>query len=292
MLRQIKRKLIGIVSVILSFVSYKTLCQFMYLIAYKRLPDLKSPKLLSEKIMWSAIYKYRNDPLVSKCADKVEVREYVKVNGYSEVLNTVYGVWTNANDIEWDKLPEKFVLKCNHASGYNIVCDNKQKIDVAATVNRLNKWLTTDYWKQSGEIFYKNITPQIICEKYIETDDGKPPKDYKFFCSNGKVKFLFVAMDRINNQTKFNFFTPDWEPIPVTDTAHPPYNGFIKKPENLDEMISIAENLSKPWAQVRIDFYDEGNVIIFGEITFMHHGGKPHFSPSEYDRIFGDMIEL
>ncbi|WP_302160118.1 ATP-grasp fold amidoligase family protein [uncultured Ruminococcus sp.] len=288
----IKKSIITSTSSILSVVSYKNLCRFMYFLAYKRLPNLKKPKLMSEKIMWSAINQYKCDPLVAKCADKVSVRDYIEEKGYAFILNTIYGVWDNANRIDWDHLPSKFVLKCNHASGFNIICTDKSKLNIQETEKKLNKWLATDYWKQSGEIFYKNIPKRIICEKFIETSDGKPPKDYKFFCSHGKVKFLFVAMDRVNNETKFNFFTPEWVPIPVTDIAHPPYKGDIPKPKELEEMIRIAEDLSKPWGQVRVDFYCESDQIVFGELTFMHHGGKPQFSPQKYDKIFGDLFDV
>lgn len=288
----LKKKIIVMTSSVLSVVSYKNLCRFMYFVAYKRLPDLKNPKLMSEKIMWSALNKYKNNSLVSKCADKVAVREYIEEMGYSSILNEVYGIWSDASEINWGELPSKFVMKCNHASGLNLVCTDKDKLDKADTVKMLNKWLKIDYWKQSGEVFYKNIPRRIICEKFIETFDEKPPKDYKFFCSNGKVKFLYLAMDRVNNVTKFNFFTPDWEPIPVTDLAHPPYKGVIEKPKMLGEMIKIAEDLSKPWGQVRVDFYCEQDKIIFGELTFMHHGGKPQFSPKEYDAIFGEMFDV
>lgn len=287
-----KRELLKICSLVLSKVSYKNLCRVMYYAAYKRLPNLKHPKLLSEKIMWSAIYQYQKDPLVAQCADKVAVREYISHKGYSSILNEIYGIWDDASKINWEALPKKFVIKCNHASGLNLVCVDKSTLNYQMAEETLNKWLKVNYWKQSGEIFYKNIDRKLICEKFIETADKKPPKDYKFFCSNGKVKFLYVALNRVNNNTNFNFFTPEWEPIPVTDVAHPQYSGMIPKPNNLDEMIKIAEDISRPWGQVRVDFYDENDEIIFGELTFMHHGGKPQFEPKKYDEIFGSMIDL
>lgn len=287
-----KKILIKLGSFVLSKISFKAWNVFMYLISYRRFPDLKKPKLFSEKMTWLLLNKYKNDPLVAKCADKVAVRDYIASKGYEYILNEIYGIWDDASKIEWEKLPEKFVLKCNHASGLNFICKDKSKINVSEVINLLNKWLHVEYWKRGAEIFYKNIPKRIICEKYIETSDGKPPKDYKFFCSKGKVKFLFVASDRYNNQTKFNFFTPDWTPIDVIDKEHPPYKGEISKPDNLSEMIRIAEDLSTPWELVRIDFYNENNKIIFGEITFMHHGGKPQFSPKRYDAIFGEMFDI
>lgn len=219
----IKRRIINFISSILAETSYKNLCKFMYFISYKRFPNLSNPELMSEKIMWLAINEYKDNPLVAKCADKVAVREYVSEKGYASILNEVYGVWSDARDIDWEILPEKFVMKCNHASGLNLICTNKANLDIENTVRKLNNWLKEDYWKKSGEIFYKQIPRRIICEKYIDTIDGKPPKDYKFFCSKGQVKFLFLAMDRVNNETKFNFFMPDWTPIPVIDVAHPPF---------------------------------------------------------------------
>lgn len=290
--KKFSRWILNVSSSVMSVLSYKSLCKIMYYATYKRFPNLKSPTLFSEKLMWYAINKYKNDPLVAKCADKVSVREYVSEKGYSSILNEVYGIWDDANKIKWEDLPDKFVMKCNHASGLNLICKNKSELDCKRWTEVLNQWLKVKYWKQSGELFYKKIKPQIICEKYIETADNAPPKDYKFFCSNGKVVFLYVALDRIDNNTKFVFYTPSWERIPVDDLKHPSCGISVDRPENLEEMTTIAEDLSKEWPQVRVDFYNENNKIIFGEITFLHQGGKPNFSPSSYDKKFGDLFTI
>ena len=277
---------------ILSHVSNRLLIQFLYYVSYKRFPNLKEPTLFSEKINYLALNDFFKDPQVSICADKVRVRDYIEGLGLKEILINNYGVWENAKDIDWDALPSKFVLKCNHGSGYNIVCTDKSKLDINDVTNRLNNWLKNDYWKRSGELFYKDIKPLILCEEFIKTSDGLPPKDYKFFCSYGEPKFLFVAQERGETTTKFDFFTPEWEFIPVTDAAHPHYQGNTLKPDGLEKMLSLCRIIAKKWPLVRVDFYNEKGKVYFGEITFMHHAGHPIFVPAEYDRIFGEMFPL
>ena len=277
---------------ILAKCSSKALIQFLYYVTYKKLPNLRNPLLFSEKINYLALHEFSKDPTVPICADKVRVRDYITELGLSDILIKSYGNWADANSIDWEKLPNKFVLKCNHGSGYNIVCKDKEKLDKRETIERLNCWLKTDYSKRSGELFYKDIKPLILCEEFLETEDEQPPKDYKFFCSFGEPKFLFVAQERGENSTKFDFYTPDWKFIPVTDAAHPHYQGETLKPEGFERMLSLCRIIAGKWPLVRVDFYNENGKVYFGEITFMHHGGHPVFIPAEYDRIFGDMFPL
>ena len=248
--------------------------------------DLENPQTLNEKMMYLKLNKYWNKQFVADRADKYAVREVIKEAGCPEILIDLYGVWDRVEDIDWDSLPDKFAIKCNHGSGYNIICKNKSEFNIKEAEKKLRKWMKEKYGVNRAEQgIYSKIRKKIIAEKFIETADGMPPKDYKFFCSYGKVKFLFVASDRVDNQTKFDYYYPDWTWIPVKN-QHPNV-GPTEKPEMLDAMIRYAEILSKDLPLVRVDLYNEGKDIIFGELTFTHFGCLNSFDPDEYDLTFG-----
>lgn len=251
----------------------------------KRL-NLSNPQTLNEKMMYLKLNTYWNQQYVSDCADKYEIHRVVREKGCPEILNELYGAWDNVEDIDWDSLPQKFAIKCNHGSGYNIICNDKTTFDIASVKKKLKKWMKESYGVNRAEQgIYSKIKRKIIAEKFIETADKMPPKDYKFFCSYGEVKFLFVASDRINGQTKFDYYYPDWTWIPVKN-QHPNV-GQTEKPEMLDQMIEYAKKLSKDLPLIRVDLYNEGTQIIFGELTFTHFGCLNSFDPDEYDLIFG-----
>lgn len=252
----------------------------------KKKLNLKDPQTLNEKMMYLKLKVYWNKQFVADRADKYAVREIVTKAGCPEILNDLIGVWDRVEDIDWDVLPEKFAIKCNHGSGYNIICKNKSDFDVDLAKKLLKKWLKERYGVEKVEQgIYSKIKPRVIAERYIDTTDGMPPKDYKFFCSYGEVKFLFVASDRINGQTKFDYYYPDWTWIPVKN-QHPNV-GPVEKPEMLEKMIEYARVLSKDLPLVRVDLYNEGPRILFGELTFTHFGCLNAFDPEEYDLVFG-----
>lgn len=260
-----------------------------YKLRFNRKLDLNNPQSLNDKLMYLKLIKYWENQTIADCADKLKVRDYVKKCGCAEILNNIYGVWEKAEEIEWGKLPNKFVLKCNHGSGYNIICNNKNNINRTDTELQLSKWMKEKYGVQYIEQgIYSKIKRRIIAEEFIETADKLPPKDYKFFCSYGKVKMLFVASDRIDDKTKFDYYWPDWTHIPVRN--HFPNNGPTDKPPALERMIDYAEKLSKGFPLVRVDLYNEGNRIVFGELTFTHFGCLNRFDPDEYDYVFGNLF--
>lgn len=264
--------------------------KFKYrLVTGKRL-NLDKPMTLNEKIQWLKLYRYRNNSLVKQCCDKYAVRQYVERNGCGEILNELYGKWNKPNDIDWEVLPNKFVLKCNHGSGQNIICERKDAFDKEGAVNNLSEWMKEDYGKANIELIYDGIPRCVIAEKYLETDDGLPLKDYKVFCSYGKPKLLFVASERNGSFAKFDYYTPEWEWIPVKN-SHP--NGeIISKPPFLSSMLSYAHKLASPFPIVRVDFYYANQRIIFGELTFLHFGGNAQFDPTSYDMEFGELFDI
>lgn len=255
-----------------------------------RIPDLKSPKTLNEKMQYLKLFVYRHNPLISQCTDKYAVREYVKEKNCGEILNDLFYVYDSVDDIEWDKLPHEFVIKCNHGSGGNIICHDKSKLDVEKAKRQLKKWMKDDYGLERVEFSYEGIERKIIVEKFIETEDSLPPRDYKIFCSWGEPKLLFVASDRYEGKTKFDYYTPSWEWIDVKN-GHP-NAGPMQRPNQLDEMLEYARKLSQDFPLVRVDLYNEFGKIIFGELTFLHFGGVTPFDPYDYDEKFGALFNL
>lgn len=248
--------------------------------------NLKDPQTLNEKMMYLKLNKYWNQQYVADRADKYAVRKVIEEVGCPEILIELYGAWDSVEDIDWDSLPNKFAIKCNHGSGYNIICKDKSSFNIQEAEDKLRRWMKEDYGVEKAEQgIYSKIHKKILAEKFIETSDGMPPKDYKFFCSYGEVKFLFVASDRVNNQTKFDYYYPDWTWIPVKN-QHPNV-GPTEKPKMLNQMIHYAEVLSKDLPLIRVDLYNEGDQIIFGELTFTHFGCLNSFAPDKYDLIFG-----
>lgn len=234
---------------------------------------------------------YWRDPLITNCIDKYKVRDEIYSRNCGEILTELYGVWDDIDDVDFSVLPEKFALKMNNGSGCNILCYDKSVLDLPAIRRLFKKEMNRNYYYTYGEWGYKNIVPKIICEELIETEDNKPPKDYKIFCFEGEPKFLFVASDRYDHQTKFDFYTTDWEWLPVKN-GHPNAGNVLPRPEKLDEMLEYARKLSKGFPQVRVDLYCEFGKIYFGELTFYHFSAFTPFEPSEYDKIFGEYFNL
>ena len=248
-----------------------------------------NPTTLNDKLMYYKFNLFWENPLVALCADKYGVRKYIEECGCPEILNPLLGAWDRGEDIDWDALPDKFALKCNHGSGYNIICKDKSSFDKEKAIKKLNEWMNTTYGYANAEQgIYSGIERKIIAEKFIETPDDLPPNDYKFFCSYGDVYLLFVACDRYEGKTKFDYYYPNWEWIPVKN-AHP-NKGVTEKPSTLDKMIEYAKKLSKPFPLVRVDFYSINDEVLFGELTFTHFGCVTPFDPQSYDESFGQLF--
>lgn len=255
--------------------------------------NIENPITFNEKLLWLKLYWY--DRSVPQCVDKLEVREVIKSKGYSNLLIPLIGEYKSFQEIDFTKLPDEYVLKATHNSGGVVVVNKKNPLNIKEAEKILTNSLKRNYYDQSQEWIYKKLEPKIICEEYLKTKDNKIPRDYKLFCFNGKVEFLFVASERGYSNgkptTKFDFYTRDWDLIDVKQ-GYDRSNTLIKKPDNLSEMIDIAEDLSKDFPQVRVDFYNEENVIKFGELTFFHFSGMTKFEPNEYDKIFGDLLDI
>ena len=259
---------------------------FKIVLKYKL--NLKEPKTFNEKIQWLKLYEWPNNELAIKCSDKYKVREFLIEKHAEEYLNQLIGVYDKAEEIEWDKLPNQFVLKCNHGCAYNIICKDKTKLDIEKTSKLLNKWLKEDFGKFNAEIHYSKIERKIICEKYL----GDNLEDYKFFCFNGKFKFMYVAIDSDDsNKEREAFFNENGELIDVTNADY----GLYKEatvPEKFKDLIKVSEDLSKDFPFVRVDWYIKDGVVTFGELTFTPSGGMMKFNPSSFDATVGEMLDI
>ena len=252
--------------------------------------NLNNPQTYNEKLQWLKLYDRK--PEYTKMVDKYSVKEYVaSIIGEEYIIPTI-GVWNKVEDIDFDKLPTQFVLKCTHDSGGLVICNDKSKLDIDNAKRTLNYFLNRNFYHLHREWPYKNIKPQIIAEEYIVDESGYELKDYKFFCFDGKVKAMFIATDRnAETETCFDFFDRDFNHLPVLN-GHPNANKAIQKPLNYEKMIELAEKLSQNIPHTRIDFYNINGKIYFGEITFFHWSGFKKFEPEKYDKIFGDWITL
>lgn len=273
---------------ILKVTPIKLVIQIENLRGYKRMLNLKQPQYFGEKIQW--IKMYGNLEQYSDLVDKYVVREIIKDKIGEEYLIPLINVYDSPEDIDFDVLPDKFVLKVNHGSGYNIICNNKSDLDRYKTKKKLEKWLKEDYAEIKKEYQYKNVSRKIICEEFINDKNGQL-LDYKFFCFNGKVEFIKVDIDRFEEYA-VNVYDIDWNLLPVKVGDNPNSLKNINKPSNLDEMIEIANKLSEGFNFVRIDLYSVDNKIYFGEITLTSYGGLTPFYPLEKDLEFASMINL
>ena len=251
--------------------------------------NLKNPVEFNEKLMWLKFNTYYNNDLITQCADKYRVRDYVKKCGCEEILNDLIGVYNNINEIEWNSLPNKFAIKCNHGAGYNIICTDKNKLDEKQVKKQLSEWMKEDYSKIAAEMQYKNINRKIICEKYIDMGNNKLPTDYKLYCFNGKVKIILVMKDRESTVTR-EFYNEKWERLYLRDYEGSPAQP-TSKPDNLEKMIEYAEKLSKPFEFVRVDLYDVNQKILFGELTFTPTGCLAKYK-NDVSKEMGSWIKI
>lgn len=254
-----------------------------------RTPDLINPVRFSEKLQWYKLH--HRDPLMQQCADKVAVRDYIQSVGYDYLLNDIYGVYNSVKEIDLESLPDCFVLKAAHGSGQNIIVKDKTKINWLQAKLMLWSWLHQDISWSGREWVYSGMPRRIVAEKFLVDESGEL-RDYKFFCFNGKPQFMQLEVGRFTSQNTRNFYDMNWQLLPFgKELPHNP-NINVPKPKMFEQMKSIATDLCKPFQYVRVDLYQVGDKVYFGELTFFPAGGAPDFVPDEYDTIVGNMWHL
>ncbi|MEI3598485.1 MULTISPECIES: ATP-grasp fold amidoligase family protein [unclassified Oceanobacillus] len=258
-----------------------------------REPELENPIEFADKLQWLKLYWY--DPFAVKCADKYEVREIISEKIGSDFLNELYGVYESVDEINLEKLPNSFVLKATHSSGYNFVCKDKNLIDWNVKFKELRKWLKINYYWRNREWVYKDIKPRIICEKYLsENEKTQSLTDYKIYCFNGKPKYCQVIKDRSSDGgTTIDFFDTEWRHMEFTGLQKSPNSTEeINRPDRYEEMLWLSEKLSEKFPFVRVDFYYVKGKIYFGELTFFPMSGFGKFEPSVWNRKIGSLLNL
>lgn len=250
--------------------------------------NLNVPTTFNEKIIWLKMNKlYKNAHIL---ADKVLVKEHVKkIIGDKYIIPNI-AVYDDPEEIKLYDLPSRFVLKANHGSGWNIVCENKSNFNIMEAKIKFHKWLKINYYDIGKEYQYQKIQPKILCETYLENTKDNPLLDYKIFCFGGKPEIIQVDFDRFTKHTR-KYYDKCWRPLPFT-ILYPLKGSELSKPDALNEMLDIAEKLSKDMSFARIDLYYHKKNIYFGEITFHPEGGFGPFIPQEYDFTIGEYLHL
>ena len=266
--------------------------KYRYKQVFGRSLDLKHPKAFSEKNQWLKLHDRK--PIYSKLVDKYEVKPIIaKIIGDEYIINTL-GVWDNYDDIDFDKLPNQFVLKCTHDSASITICLDKTKFDKNQHAWKYNDiYMKRDYYHYENKQWaYKGIKPRIIAEEYIQDDQYDSLSDYKLYCFNGVAQGVYVTINRFTNLS-VSMYDMDWNLMPF-EHIHPNQGEKIEKPKNLELMRELAEKVAKfidnPF--VRVDFYETNGKVYFGEITFYPEGGMGYFDPIEWDYMLGSWMKL
>lgn len=279
------------IRILLKYIPDKLFLKIKFKIKVGYKLNLKRPTTFNEKLQWLKLYDRR--PEYTTMVDKYAVKKYVADKIGEQYVIPTLGVWDSFDEIDFDKLPNQFVLKCTHDSGGLAICKDKSTFDHEAAKKKINDSLNRNYYYSGREWPYKDVNPRIIAEKYMEDTQIKISSlnDYKLMCFNGKVRCTFVCSDRKEN-LRITIFDNEWKRMPFGRYNHPASEEDISKPKNFDGMIELAEILSNDIPFVRVDFYEINGRIYFGELTFYPGAGFEEFSPGKWDRILGDWIEL
>jgi len=263
--------------------------QYKYITHHKC--NLKAPKRYTEKLQYLRLFVYPKDPLVVQCAGRAGVRDYVKKRGFADKLIPIYGIFDKFDDIDFERLPNQFVMKCTHACAFNFICLDKSKIDKDELRKKFNKWLKTNYGKKTVELHYSPIKPQIIIEQFL-SEEGKLPIEYKIHVFNGKAKSMYVVTSR-GIDIRYNNYYIDWTPFDGSQ-----FNGWkktdysLKKPDHWNDMVEMAEVLAKPFPFVRVDLYNINGKIYFSEMTFTPAKGTLILDDDQCDFEMGEWLDI
>lgn len=274
----------------LRFVPDKYMLYIQYYVKLNRKLNLISPKRYTEKIQWYKL-NYR-DSLMTLCADKYKVREFITRKGLSDILVDLYGIYGSIDDINFEELPEKFVIKANNGSGTNVICRNKSKLNKRELSNLFSEYKKQTSCNAGREWVYYNIEYKIIVEELLEdcSNANGDINDYKILCFNGKPEYIVLDIDRFTNH-KRNIYDVEWNNLHVSTDCSTSKMDY-EKPKKLDEMLKIAKILSENFPAVRVDLYYVNNKIYFGELTFFPWSGYVQFIPDQFDFILGEKFNI
>ena len=253
--------------------------------------DLENPKEFNEKIQWLKVFYHPK--ILVQLVDKYAVRAYVEEKIGAQYLNEIYNVYNSPEEIVYEELPQKFVIKATHASSYNLIVTNKDELNKAKVGKLFKKWLNINqYYRMGQEWAYKDVQPRLIAEKFLKDDGVTSLIDYKFYCFGGEAKLMEVHLDRIENH-KRAFYDLDFNRLPFRYVSvEKSISTEVEKPSNFEEMKNLSEILAANFPFVRVDFYSIKGKSIFGEMTFYPSDGRKDIHPDEYNAILGGYIEL
>lgn len=262
-----------------------TFCRIKYYYKNNKELNIDHPNEFTDKIQWLKLHQYKQNYENFVC--KFAVRKYVSETIGDQYLNHIYGVFETINDIDYNQLPNQFVMKCTHGSGYNIIVNDKKKICFQKTKARLSKFLRSNYYEENREAIYKDLKPKIIIEKYLTEVDYKALTDYKFYCFHGVPKYVLI---KIND--KKCFYDLNWNKIIPDKLTNDYLSEDIEQPSSFHEMIEVATKLATEFIFIRVDLYSIENKIIFGELTFFPTGGNKRINVERFNKEFGNYITL
>ncbi len=274
---------------IVNFIPDKTHLKICYRLVFGKKLNLDNPKLYSEKIQWLKLYNRKPEFTVQ--ADKYLVKDYVAEKIGREHIIPTLGAWDSFEEIDFDKLPDRFVLKCNHDCGGLVICKDKSKLDIKAAEKKIKKSLKVNFYHWGREWPYKNIPRKILCEEFLDQGEGRSLMDYKVMCFNGKAKLIEMHNGRFSGSHTQDFYDTDWNLTDHHQIGDLVCETPMEKPVFLDEMLRLSEILAEGLPHVRVDWYYVDGVIYFGEITFFDGSGFDAFEP-ESDEILGSWITL
>jgi hypothetical protein len=258
-----------------------------YVTIFGHIPNLKNPVTFNEKLQWIKINGRLEQ--YKRYVDKLEVRSFIKKTIGNKYLVPLLGSWSTFEDIPLDNLPDRFVLKGTHGSGYVFVCKDKALLNLRTLKKDVNTWLHENFYKKTREIQYKYCEPRVMCERYLENESGGLP-DYKLLCFHGKPKLVELVWDRFTDHKHEVFVSLDWKILSSVNSAIAKV--LPKKPEKFNEMLHIAETLAKGFPFVRVDMYEVKNKIYFGELTFTPDNGLEKFDPPDLDYRLGKLLNI
>lgn len=273
-----------------KFIPDKKYLKKMYKLVMGKELDIENPKTFNEKLQWLKIHDRKK--IYTKMVDKYDAKEYITNLIWEGYVIPTIGVYNSFDEIDFDKLPKQFVIKCTHDSGGYVICKDKSKLNIEEAREKINASLKNNYYWNWREWPYKNIKPRIIIEEYMEDKKAKELIDYKFMCFNGKPEMLFTCSERFSKDgVKVTFFDLDFKRLPFT-RHYPAAKSKIEKPVNFEKMIEFSEKLSQGTIFLRVDFYEINNKLYVGELTFYPGAGVEEFDPEEWDYKLGELIKL
>ena len=284
-----KKRLIRKIKYSLRWIPDNIYIQIYYFAHFRKFCNLKTPVLYNEKLNWLKLHDH--NPLYTLIVDKYQFKKYIQEKLGGGYTIPTLGVWDNFNDIEFDELPNQFVIKCTHDSAGIVIVPDKNKLDIEEARKQIEFALKQNFYYIGREWPYKNVKPQIIIEQYMSDHVDGELRDYKFFCFNGEPKMMLIASERKTGNTKFDYYDLEFNHLDIRNDE-PNANKPLRKPSTFEDMIRIARILSQDFYHVRVDFYEVDGKLYVGELTLYHNGGFDRFRPKEWNKIMGDWLVL